>query len=318
MAELANKIQVEPVVEQQEEEAKIINIYKNEGEEVTDATTDLSYNKIYTVDPSNTNFRLKFIESNRDTRTNIRLKKSVLKDGIINPILVNNQLEILDGQHRYKIALENNINFDFVIRELTSDAAKVIIDLNNSQHGWNITDRVLHYSREGNEEYQKLYRYMEAYSNLISRSTITKIASGIWALGHATNDGYRTGNFKNYKNVMEEFYSFISDVSVHFDIKPRRGMTSALYALWAYSNFDEDRFMRKMKDPDIYNKSLHRWNNHTDASTIFTEIVIRYNSGLSDNSPKRILTVMEEDANSNRLVYKPKKSEISSDKAKVN
>lgn len=284
---------------------------------ITDEIEELEFNKVYRVDPNETSFALNFFESNRDVRQNNLLKRSILKDGIITPILVNDKLEIIDGQHRYSIAIKNNIPYDFIIRDIGNDIAETIMDINNSQMSWNITDIVSHFAKEGNEEYQKLYTYMENYNDLVSRSMITKLAAGLWPLSVTKHEVYKQGSYETYKKSMEDFYVVLKDISVELNFKPRRHFVVALYAMWAYRNFDLNRLKRKLKSMPNSSKEIEAWNSISDAYVLFTNLVIRYNSGLNENSRIALKTLTGKHPAGEALTYKPDKRLLDPEKVKI-
>lgn len=85
------------------------------------------------------------------------LKNSIAKNGYIgSPILVNDKYEILDGQHRFIALKESGMEIPYEVVEKDYDT---IIDLNTTQHNWQIEDYINFYcEKDHNQHYVRLKR----------------------------------------------------------------------------------------------------------------------------------------------------------------
>lgn len=120
----------------------------------------------------------KKLKGNRETsNSNVTSKIKLLeKNGFksSSPILINQEGEILDGQHRteaskslgipLKFTVDYNINKDTAIKE--------IIDLNNSSKKWQSIDYVNAYAEKGNKEYKLLKQCLESNNINLSKFAI--------------------------------------------------------------------------------------------------------------------------------------------------
>ena len=104
-------------------------------------------NHIYTVTPKNSLYRkFKMFEGNRIlSESNLKqLRKSIEEHNLLDmcPILVclkYGVFYIIDGQHRYKDAVELNINFDVFVYE-GEVTPEILARLNTNQKNWTISD----------------------------------------------------------------------------------------------------------------------------------------------------------------------------------
>lgn len=107
--------------------------------------------------------KFKFTDSNRDiNQKNLqRIKESLSKRNLLKykPILVNENWEILDGQHRFEAAVQMNKE---VYYEVIPDAnSEDIFHLNINQKPWGAPDYFKYFCSKNYEEYMKLYIFME-------------------------------------------------------------------------------------------------------------------------------------------------------------
>lgn len=86
--------------------------------------------------------KFRFLESNRmvDFRHVRRLKKSIADIGLIEPIVVNDHLEVIDGQHRLQALKELDEPVTYIVSHSADKAT--VMDVNNTQKNWSLSDYV--------------------------------------------------------------------------------------------------------------------------------------------------------------------------------
>ncbi len=117
--------------------------------------------------------------SNReiDEKHVAQLVKSITKKNLlhINPILVDNKMRIIDGQHRLEAARLLKIDIFYI---LFDDADRQDISkLNSNQKNWNTMDYINFYTIEKRPEFLELSRFISLYPD-IPISAILTIVSG--------------------------------------------------------------------------------------------------------------------------------------------
>lgn len=148
-----------------------------------------------------------FIESNRNpSRKHVENLKRQIKNGYeLPPIIVRENGEILDGQHRYIALVELEKPIQFLIKE---DIRKDVLQKSNSfVSKWTINDHVNYHRKEGNQDYQDLYEFCQ-YSGLCAN-----IAARI--LGSAKGNGITTKAIEEGKFFVKsktDAYQFVDDV----------------------------------------------------------------------------------------------------------
>ncbi len=124
-----------------------------------------------------TNYDLfRFIKSNRPVYDShvLNIAKAIERRDLTeaNPILVNEKMEVIDGQHRLAACKLLSIPVFYHTIELNGSSDKTIIDLNCLQHVWRINEFVHHFTMKGKEDYIKLSECEAKYHFGISASAV--------------------------------------------------------------------------------------------------------------------------------------------------
>lgn len=122
-------------------------------------------NKTDTVEYVTSDFsKFKFMANNRDINKKYvaKLKKSISERGYIgNGILVNENFEVLDGQHRLTACMELGVAVKYIIKH--GYDIKEISALNMNGHNWNINTFVNSYVKSGSDDYKFFADTCEKY-----------------------------------------------------------------------------------------------------------------------------------------------------------
>ncbi len=129
---------------------------------------------------------------------NVDNKKELLeKNGFksTNPVIINMDGQIIDGQHRRLASEQLGIEYKFTIDVSTDieDSLQTTIELNNSGKPWTTTDYINAFAENGNEEYKKLIELLEELDLGYNRGLILYYAS---IMNRDTRNGIKEGKFK--------------------------------------------------------------------------------------------------------------------------
>lgn len=124
-----------------------------------------------------TNYDLfKKLEGNRATtvdRVN-KIKKSIMEVGYItSPILVNENMEIIDGQGRFEALRELKLPVEYIMQPGLN--FKECVAMNVYQTNWNSMDYIKSYAEKGNQNYIYFYKLLEEFP-LLRNMNIYSIA----------------------------------------------------------------------------------------------------------------------------------------------
>lgn len=112
-----------------------------------------------------TNYDLfKKLEGNRATTVGRvdKIKKSIMEVGYItSPILVNENMEIIDGQGRFEALRELKLPVEYIIQPGLN--FRECIAMNVYQTNWSMTDYIKSYAEKGNQNYIYFYKLLEEF-----------------------------------------------------------------------------------------------------------------------------------------------------------
>lgn len=139
-----------------EEMAEQLNVIESlgfnaENCDITSFTFKTKQYKLITKLLGNRVIKVKNVENKRKL-----LDKNGFKSS--NPVIINVDGKIIDGQHRRMAAEELKIAYKFTVDvdATAENSLQNTIELNNSGKPWTTTDYIIAYAENGNEEYQKL------------------------------------------------------------------------------------------------------------------------------------------------------------------
>ena len=125
---------------------------------------DIEFGKVYKTDDLSI---FKTLEGNRNVepaRVN-KIYESIKKNGYIHsPIIVNEKMEVIDGQGRIEALKRANLPAEYIAFE--GMTIKDCIALNIYQTGWSLMDYIESFAERGNRSYQFLLHLIAKYKDL--------------------------------------------------------------------------------------------------------------------------------------------------------
>ena len=203
--------------------------------------------------------KFRFLLGNRAISRIDRIDKSTAAVGqLIVPIIVNERLEIIEGQHRYESWKRADLPIYYIICE--GYGIKECIAMNTTSKNWSLTDYINCYASYGDPNYQALQRYEKKYASKFTASLVRAICCG--KMGADVNKVIKGGTFKLC--LSEDEINAVFEFLSQFDIPDTvRGNGSRLYAVL--------RFCYEYSD--VNNAILLRqWKAHCDAISGITDI----------------------------------------------
>lgn len=109
-----------------------------------------------------------------------KIKKSILEVGYIpTPIIVNEKMEVIDGQGRLAVLRElGNIPVWYIV--VPGIGRDECTSMNNSMTNWGPKDFVHSFAVDGNETYIWLEKMLERYDKVISYNVVIACATGLY------------------------------------------------------------------------------------------------------------------------------------------
>ena len=188
--------------------------------------------------------QFKFLLGNRKiNKANLmRIKKSMINKHLICPIIVNNNREIIDGQHRFVAQMELELDVYFMIIE--GYGLEETQTFNSYSKNWTPTDYMNSYCDSGNKEYIQ-YRYFFEYWKFPHNECMNMLNGTIHERLHTV---FNYGGFiiKEYKQA-EEYASRITQLEKYYDGFKRRSFVRAMLVCFKNERFNFKHFYKKLR-----------------------------------------------------------------------
>ena len=234
--------------------------------------------------------QFKFIEENRDAKVRKDLSRSIKEKGLIQPIIVNEEHEIIDGQHRFLACKKIGEPIIFTIKHWNNDhgseSIDTLINVNTTSQNWRFQDYVDAYAKTGNEEYTRLKELIEDMKGYMTANTVGMICGGINEdsfKNNANNRVIKNGEFRfyNYYAVVSFFNDFKNVIDNINKYSGRKQKTNeqfilAYFNLYANKSIDKNRLNKVIFREDIIAMS----EGINNSSRIIEMIINMYNKKL--------------------------------------
>lgn len=225
--------------------------------------------------------QFKYIKYNRNVnKRNVKkIMNSIIKYGLISPIIVSEDGYIIDGQHRLAALIELDMPVWYVVSKNVKE--NVVQEVNGCRKNWTSKDWVESHAAHGNENYQCLLSQYtvwgrlfpenainDAFSRSGSKNTASYIRKGLYICDSEFGNEILNNCVKAAEVMDERAYTvkFIRALKIVMNRNPER--------------FDMDRLVQKAKI-----KKIHIYNNEYD---IVSDIIDAYNHKLTTKEKKII------------------------------
>lgn len=223
---------------------------------------------------------------------------------IHNPIIVNEKMEVIDGQGRLTALQRLKMPVEYIIAEGAGN--KECVYMNMNMVNWKLPDFIKSYAEQGNENYQRLLSLMEKYAdgNLniiftaiyrISKAKTREIKSGILQL---TEEQYEAAipRLEYIKPILEE----IDDKKLPGSVTT---LMQTLIYYYDYPEVDKER-LKYSVEKYIYNATP--WALNTDCEK---EVENCYNYALSLEKKLSIAYLVKEERRRRKIELNKANSE---------
>lgn len=198
--------------------------------------------------------KFKQIDGNRKVNSGhvSRLVEAIERKNLLEyfPVLLNEDMEVIDGQHRLSAAakLEVPIYYEIVPGLTLTD----VMSINTNSKSWNINDFIDSHIELGNSNYKVLREFMDTYH--WNPSTSAALLSGFTQFFSPNNGSIakavKRGDFKVASlPLAEKIAKQIQEIKHYTDFEGNRDreFIGALLALNANKDFDFDKFAAKLR-----------------------------------------------------------------------
>lgn len=265
------------------------------GQEFKQKTIDLPVNEVY---KTNDLEMFKFTKFNRNILfTNEMLKQA--KEGFISPIIVNEFMVVIDGQHRLEHAKKAGVPIEYIIKPGLTEHD--IVRMNTTQRPWSLLNYIESYANQGLEQYVSLL-------NLINQkhagtSVVISVARDSTSNPTGLNELVKTGKFEfvNFEQTLN-FLKYYERFRKETNTPKKTKVALALYALYRIEGFDENRLIRKVIQKKFDDDLRVKGYNLTEA---LKEFIDKYNDKLTQDSTSFIEYYVKN--NGDLIIVNPRK-----------
>ncbi|MFA6057269.1 MAG: ParB N-terminal domain-containing protein [Taibaiella sp.] len=191
--------------------------------------------------------QFKHLATNRpvDRAHVVQLVKRITKKNLLhlNPILVNREMEIIDGQHRLEAAKFLKLPIYFTVDGSVSQDD--IADMNSAKKNWQLADYLNFYANKGVHEYLKFKNLCDRYRDY-NASMLMAICSSTGKRGSKDVIAgiLDIGNISNADNILSKIDFF----KKHFHLAgSSRFIEAFLFILHSKEEYDHERMVQKVE-----------------------------------------------------------------------
>lgn len=170
-----------------------------------------------------------------------RLRKAMSENYLFTIIIVNENFEIIDGQHRFDVIKELNLLLNYVICK--GYGLKEVHILNQNSETWNADDYLTGYCNLEYKDYVEYAKFKKKYK--IGHNETLSLLTG--SIGKGDINSFYRGEFKiiSLKNA-EDIIEKILKIEPFYKNVRRRSFIYAMMGLFKNPNFDFNEFLQKL------------------------------------------------------------------------
>ena len=171
-----------------------------------------------------------------------RLKKSMLQNYLFTVIIVNENYEIIDGQHRFHVIEELKLPLNYIVCK--GYGLNEVHVLNQISKTWNADDYLQGYVNLGYENYIKYADFKDKY-DLGHNETLALLSGNQGSSeSHVFNSGlFKIKSLDEAENIIEK----IIMIEPYYVGYKRRSFIYAMISLLKNPNFEFTEFLQKIK-----------------------------------------------------------------------
>ena len=191
--------------------------------------------------------QFEIINGNRKIDHSTRIGKSIDKNGaLLSPIIVNEKMQIIDGQNRFTALKERKLPISYIICQ--GYGIEQVRALNEYTKNWALLDYIRSYADEGCTGCSRLLVFLNKY-RAINRSALIEIAVGK-NVRFSELEELKTFDFANepYATKVAEALIALKEVDINDQpVYKRREFSRAIFQVLKVEGFELDTLITKIK-----------------------------------------------------------------------
>lgn len=195
----------------------------------------------------------KFLKGNRRPNE-LHIKRLVESFGekyLVTPIIVNERMQIIDGQHRFLTAQKLSLPVYFIVLE--GYALPEVQRLNSNGRQFSKEDALQGYCDLGVKDYIEMRDFMRKFPEMGIGTSIQLLTNKVEGSNQKNNElggkknTFKNGGFKVFdlKLAIDNAKKLL-EISKFYDGYNRRTFVGAMIPIFKHKNYDHDEFMQKL------------------------------------------------------------------------
>ena len=182
-------------------------------------------------------------KGNRDIDHDGRIAKSMKKNFLFSPILVNEKMEIIDGQNRF--IASKSLGYPIYYIVMRGYGLNEVRILNTNSVNWKTRDYIKSYADEDKIEYIKLENLIKSYPDIPASIILRIIGNNAWDNNRILRNGIiKVKNVDYTEHILKMLMTY---KPLHKDIFRRREFASAIIRLDKDPQFNNDKVVERIK-----------------------------------------------------------------------
>lgn len=175
-----------------------------------------------------------------------KLAKSIQSNNMLpeNPILVNRQMMVIDGQHRLQVAEMLSIPVYYIV--LKTGGLREVQQLNTNVRGWTTKNFLESYIALGKKDYEILKDFSERNNISLANAMMILNGGNFAAKRKEVLEAFRNGDYKiTQPGYAKAFVKKLNEVSKFLDSNVRNDRNFIRALETAYKTVSHDKLMEK-------------------------------------------------------------------------
>lgn len=202
---------------------------------------------------------------------NVLLRKEMLeqaKEGILSPVIVNENLMVIDGQHRLKASEQVGAPVEFIVKSGLNEHD--IVRMNTVQKPWTLANFIEAFANQGKEEYVKLLNLLnDFYGNTTVVSQVAMNVTSIKPVREAIEKG--EFEFFNYEKTVE-FLTILKKFKEDVNVPYKTKTALALFNLFKVKKFSIEKLTKKVIQRGLDEQMRVKTFNITEQTKAFLDV----------------------------------------------
>lgn len=160
------------------------------------------------------------------------------------PIIVNEKMEVIDGQHRLNACEALELPVEYITR--IGWGLKQAIEMNQVSKHWDMEDMAISQLEQGHKEYKTFLEFKAEFK--FSDAACISMLLDVNEIGTTTLETFKTGKFKVKDLVKAKQYATqLIEIGKHFERWKKPKFVAAILSVFKEDKYNHKQFLHKLE-----------------------------------------------------------------------